>query len=88
LNNRYPGKSTIDIITLIPYETFEKWKGLGKKGEEYEAIKKNCRSIKELYKQLQVEGKINCYELSTPLTEHFVNYEKGDLWFGSQSCPF
>ena len=85
-NNRYPGKSTIDIITLIPYETFEKWKGSPwkKRGEEYEAIKEEiaARLLKELYKQLpQVEGKINCYELSTPLTtEHFVNYEKGEIY--------
>jgi all-trans-retinol 13,14-reductase len=85
-NNRYPGKSTIDIITLIPYEIFEKWKGSPwkKRGEEYEAIKEEIaqRLLKELYKQLpQVEGKINCYELSTPLTtQHFVNYKKGEIY--------
>ncbi|MBT8316631.1 MAG: FAD-dependent oxidoreductase, partial [Lutibacter sp.] len=40
------------------------------------------RLLKELYKQLpQVKGKVNCYELSTPLsTEHFVNYEKGEIY--------
>lgn len=84
--NRYPGKSSIDIITLIPYETFEKWsdKTWKKRGEEYEALKEEIaqRLLKELYKQLpQVEGKINCYELSTPLTtEHFVNYKKGEIY--------
>ena len=85
-SNRYPGKSTIDIITLIPYETFEKWAGTPwkKRGEEYEAVKEQIalRLLKELYKQLpQVEGKVNCYELSTPLTtQHFVNYEKGEIY--------
>lgn len=35
-----------------------------------------------LYKHLpQVEGKISCYELSTPLTtKHFVNYQKGEIY--------
>jgi all-trans-retinol 13,14-reductase len=85
--NRYPGKSTIDIITLIPYETFEKWSDdttWKKRGESYESLKEEFaqRLLKELYKQLpQVEGKINCYELSTPLTtEHFVNYGKGEIY--------
>jgi len=26
-SNRYPNKSTIDVITLVPYKTFEKWAG-------------------------------------------------------------
>jgi all-trans-retinol 13,14-reductase len=85
-SNRYPGKSSIDIITLVPYETFEKWSDTSwkKRGDDYEAIKENIaqRLLKELYKQLpQLEGKINCYELSTPLTtQHFVNYQKGEVY--------
>lgn len=85
-SNRYPGKSTIDVITLIPYETFEKWAGTSwkKRGEDYEAKKEEIaqRLLKEVYKQLpQVEGKVNCYELSTPLTtQHFINYEKGEIY--------
>ena len=85
-SNRYPGKSTIDIITLIPYEIFEKWSDTPwkKRGKEYESIKEELaqRLLKELYKQLpQAEGKVNCYELSTPLsTKHFVNYKKGEIY--------
>ena len=85
-SNRYPGKSTIDIITLIPYETFEKWTDTRwkKRGEDYEAIKEEFsqRLLKELFKQLpRLKGKVNCYELSTPLTtKHFVNYEKGEIY--------
>jgi len=85
-SNRYPGKSTIDIITLIPYEAVEKWATTSwkKRGEEYETIKEQItqRLLKELYKQLpQVQGKINCCELSTPLTtQHFVNYERGEIY--------
>jgi len=84
--NRYSGKSSIDIITLLPYETFEKWSDTSwkKRGDDYEAIKEEFaqRLLKELYKQLpQVEGKISYYEISTPLTtQHFVNYEKGEVY--------
>lgn len=85
-SNRYPGKSTIDIITLVPYEVFEKWsdKSWKKRGAEYEAVKEEFaqRLLKVLYKQLpHLKGKISCYELSTPLTtQHFVNYEKGEIY--------
>jgi all-trans-retinol 13,14-reductase len=85
-NNRYPGKSTIDIITLVPYETFADWDGSRwkKRGEEYEAIKESIaqRLLEILYKkEPQVKGKVDYYELSSPLTtKHFVNYEKGELY--------
>ncbi len=85
-SNRYPGKSTIDIITLLPYDIFKKWNGTKwmKRGEDYTALKEkiSSRLLEELYKQLpQVKGKIDCYELSTPLTtQHFVNYETGEIY--------
>ncbi|MDO6471768.1 NAD(P)/FAD-dependent oxidoreductase [Maribacter sp. 1_MG-2023] len=85
-SNRYPTKSTIDVITLVPYEAFEEWEGTPwkKRGAEYEAKKEEFaqRLLKEVYKQLpQVEGKVNCYELSTPLTtQHFINYKKGEIY--------
>ncbi len=85
-SNRYPGKSTIDIITLLPYAPFDKWKDSSwmKRDEAYNALKEKIaqRLLKELYKQLpQVEGKIEHYELSTPLTtKHFINYEDGEIY--------
>ena len=85
-SNRYPGKSTIDVITLIPYDAFEEWADTPwkKRGKAYEAKKEYIaqRLLKEVYKQLpQVEGKINFYELSSPLsTQHFTNYEKGEIY--------
>jgi all-trans-retinol 13,14-reductase len=84
--SRYPGRSTIDIITLVPYETFAPWAGSRwmKRGEDYEALKEKLaqRLLAELYRQLpQVVGKVDHYELSTPLTtQHFVNYEKGEIY--------
>lgn len=85
-SNRYPGKSTIDIITLVPYEAFVEWKETSwmKRGEKYEAFKSKIteRLLDVLYEQLpQVKGKIVHQELSSPLsTKHFMNYEKGEIY--------
>lgn len=85
-SNRYPGKSTIDVITLVPYEAFEAWDGTRwkKRGDDYEHKKEYFaqRLLNEVYKQLpQVKGKVDCYELSTPLsTKHFTNYHKGEIY--------
>lgn len=85
-SNRYPGKSTIDIITLVPYEIFEAWNGTRwmKRGEHYESLKDRIaqRLLAHLYTHMpQVKGKISHYELSTPLTtQHFVNYDKGEIY--------
>ncbi|WP_299242172.1 NAD(P)/FAD-dependent oxidoreductase [uncultured Aquimarina sp.] len=85
-SNRYPGRSTIDIITLVPYETVSQWKDTRwmKRGEAYEAWKEKIsqRLMKELFKQLpHLEGQVDHYELSTPLsTQHFVNYKKGEIY--------
>jgi all-trans-retinol 13,14-reductase len=84
--NRYPGKSTIDIITLLPYDRFKNWEGSKwmKRGEDYNALKEKItkRLLEVLYKHIpQAEGKIEHYELSTPLTtQHFINYDKGEIY--------
>ena len=83
---RYPGKSTIDIITVMPFEAFEKWEDTRwkKRGEAYESFKDNLskRLLEVLYKlEPQLEGKVDCYELSSPITtKHFMNYDRGELY--------
>jgi len=85
-NNRYPNKSTVDIITLMPYEVFEKWEDTRwkKRGADYEALKEEIsqRLLEALYKlEPQLKGKVAYYELSTPITtKHFINYEKGEIY--------
>ena len=85
-SNRYPGKSTIDIITLLPYDGFENWDGTRwmKRGEAYDQLKEKIakRLLDVLYKHIpQAKGKIEHYELSTPLTtKHFINYDKGEIY--------
>ncbi len=85
-SNRYPGKSTIDIITLLPYEIFENWEGSRwmKRGDDYDELKEKIsqRLLDALYKKIpQAKGKIEHYELSTPLTtQHFINYDQGEIY--------
>jgi all-trans-retinol 13,14-reductase len=85
-NENFPGRSTVEIITCIPYAWFAKWEGerWQKRGEEYEAFKEELsqRLLGYLYEQRpQLKGKIDYYELSTPLsTKHFTSYEKGEIY--------
>lgn len=85
-SNRYPGKSTIDIITLLPYDIFNDWEDSVwmKRGASYEDLKEKIsqRLMEKLYEQIpQVKGKIKHYELSSPLsTKHFMNYSKGEIY--------
>ncbi len=82
----YPGKSTIEVITVAPYEIFEEWeeKRWKKRGEDYEALKERYaqRMLEKLYeREPQLKGKIDYYELSTPLsTKHFCNYDRGEIY--------
>lgn len=89
---RYPGKSTIEIITMAPYELFAQWEDerWRKRGDEYNALKEEFskRLLEELYVvEPQLKGKIDYYELSTPLsTRHFMNYESGEM-YGLSATP-
>ena len=84
--NRHPGTATIEIVVPAPYEWFEKWEGStwGKRGEDYESFKEVLveRIMKHLYDKLpQLAGKVDYYELSTPLsTEWFSGYQRGELY--------
>lgn len=90
--NRFPGKSTIEVITLADYSLFTKWQSEAwkKRGKDYESLKEKFsqRLLKKLYEQLpQLRGKVDYYELSSPLsTRHFMNYEKGEI-YGLEHSP-
>jgi all-trans-retinol 13,14-reductase len=85
-NKNFPGRSTVEIITCMPYKWFEKWQDerWQKRGEEYEAFKEQLtqRLLAHLYEQRpQLKGKIDYCELSTPLsTKHFTGYEQGEIY--------
>lgn len=84
--NRHPGTATIEIVAPAPFEWFEKWKGTtwGKRGDDYEAFKAGLgeRLMEHLYTKLpQLRGKVDYFEVSTPLsTDHFCAYKHGELY--------
>ncbi|MBL30413.1 MAG: FAD-dependent oxidoreductase [Flavobacteriaceae bacterium] len=85
-SNRYPGKSTIDIITLLPYDIFTSWQNTEwmNRGEDYDNLKEaiSSRLLDILFKELpHLRDKLDHYELSSPLTtKKFVNYDRGELY--------
>ena len=84
--NRHPGRSTIEIITLAPWDRFAKWvdKPWKKRGSEYEDKKAALseRLLAELYRvEPQTRDALAFHELSTPLsTRHFTDYQHGEIY--------
>jgi all-trans-retinol 13,14-reductase len=85
-DRHYPGKSTVQVITMAPYEWFEKWRGStwNQRGGDYDAFKEQLakRMLAALWKQMpQLEGALDFYELATPLsTEWFHLYDRGEIY--------
>ena len=83
---RYPGRATIELITLAPWERFAAWAGerVRRRGADYEAVKAELaeRMLAELDRRLpQVRPAIDHMEVSTPLsTRHFANYGRGEIY--------
>jgi all-trans-retinol 13,14-reductase len=90
--NRHPGKATIEVVSIAPYERFQQWQDTKwmKRGEDYEAVKEDLsrRLIEILEREVpQIAGKIAYSELSTPLsTRHFANYDEGEI-YGLEHSP-
>lgn len=82
----YPGKSTVEVITLGRYEWFEQWakETWNQRGADYEALKQGFteRLLEGLYKQMpQLRGRLDYVELSTPLSTQWFNaYDRGEIY--------
>lgn len=89
---RHPGKATIEVITLVPYDRFRRWEDRPwmQRGAEYEALKQQFteRLLEPLYAHCpQVRDKIDHLELSTPLsTRHFAGHAHGEI-YGVAATP-
>ena len=85
-NERYPGKSTAEIVAPCKPEWFEKWQGStwNKRGEDYETLKQELteRLLKTLYTHMpQLESALDFVELSTPLsTQWFQWNQEGEIY--------
>jgi all-trans-retinol 13,14-reductase len=83
---RHGGRGTIDIITMVPFAWFDRWRETKwrHRGEEYDALKARLtdRLLDTLYRHVpEVRGLVDVAELSTPLTtRHFANYRQGEIY--------
>lgn len=84
--NRFPGRSTIELITLADPDRFSRWQDTrwNRRGNDYEALKERLsqRMLDRFFEAMpQVKGHIDHAELSTPLsTTHFVNHPQGEIY--------
>ena len=89
---RHPGKSTIEVVSIAPYERFLPWEDTKwmKRGGDYAAVKEDLsqRLLEVLKREVpQVTDKISYHELSTPLsTRHFGAYDEGEI-YGLEHTP-
>jgi len=85
-NRKYPNLSTMEAITVSPFEDFKNWdnKPWKKRGNEYEEKKEKIseRILDQIYQYVpNAKGNIDYYELSTPLSvKSLANYQKGELY--------
>jgi all-trans-retinol 13,14-reductase len=89
---RHPDRCTVEVVTLVPYNWFERWQETRwkRRGEDYEALKLElaARLQRELEHHVPaLSGKIDYTELSTPLsTRHFMNHRRGET-YGLSATP-
>ncbi|KAL9967928.1 hypothetical protein ACROYT_G026237 [Oculina patagonica] len=84
--NRHPGKTTCTIITLAPYEWFERWENerVMKRGEEYEEIKN--RIGKRIWEQTckffpQVRDRVDFFDVGSPLSNrYYIAAPRGEIY--------
>jgi len=85
-NKKYPGKTTLAIVSLMPYEWLQEFKDgkVKKRGDEYESLKKifghklidqTCRLFPS------IRDHIDYVEIGTPLTNtHYLAAPRGEIY--------
>jgi phytoene dehydrogenase-like protein len=83
---RFPGKATMEAVTMAPWSAFARWQDTrwGHRGPAYEELKARLRErlLAVVESTLpQVRGRIEAAELSTPLsTRHFAGHPSGEIY--------
>ena len=84
--NRFPGKSTVEIVTIANMEDYEKWDGTTwqQRGDDYEARKEKLSKhlLERLFQRLpQLRDALDYYEFSTPLSTQFYQLnQRGEIY--------
>lgn len=82
----HPGRTTAEVIILVQFDWFKKWSQAEryKRGDEYKEMKEKMaeKMFKELYRVApQLKGKVDYYEVSSPLTTRFYTWhQKGEIY--------
>jgi all-trans-retinol 13,14-reductase len=91
-NISHPGRTTAEVIILVPFDWFKQWDGTKKhqRGEDYEAVKKQMaeKMFEILYRVApQLRGKVDYFEVSSPLSaKHYVGHPSGEI-YGTAHTP-
>lgn len=89
---RYPGRATVEAVTPVPYDWFERWEDTRwkRRGADYESFKQRLAERLQAVVERHapgLRGRIGHAELSTPLsTRHFMNYARGEA-YGLAATP-
>ena len=80
--NRFPGKSTVEIVTPAKMDWFKQWEGTQwqQRGEDYDAFKERLsqRLLEKLFERHpQLRDKLDYFELSTPLSTNWYQKTSG-----------
>ncbi|KAG7165433.1 All-trans-retinol 13,14-reductase-like [Homarus americanus] len=85
-NKRFPGKTTMALVTLMPYHWLEEWETerVMKRGDEYEAIKK-CFGDKAVTQACNlfpsIKDHIDYVNIGTPLSNrHYLGAPRGEIY--------
>lgn len=91
-DQRYPGRSTIEVIVPVPYAPFAQWaeRRWKRRGADYDQFKQALADRLRVDLERHVpatHGKIDYTEVSTPLsTRHFANFQNGEI-YGLSATP-
>lgn len=85
-NERFPGKSTCEVVSLAEYDWFSKWKDekVMHRGKEYEAIKQ--RIGKRMWEQVcrfhpNLKDKVEYFDIGSPLSnQYYIAASRGELY--------
>lgn len=87
-----PGRTMAEVIILVPYSWFQQWENTQwhRRDADYTALK--AKLAEQLFEQLyrvapQLKGKVDYYEVSTPVTtKHFAGHPSGEI-YGTNHTP-
>ncbi|EFX72451.1 hypothetical protein DAPPUDRAFT_308270 [Daphnia pulex] len=83
---RHPDRSTISVVSFIPYSFFAKWSHLKakKRGDDYNALKNaiGLQIIDQVIRQYpKMKNAIDYFSVATPVTiEHYLSTKKGGTY--------